>query len=261
MLGGYEQYFRYYVAALEEAGGTARLKQELPAIWQRYPLALQPPLHSLRDRLPFPLRHRIANWTGSGTNLLYGIRYDVARRLKEVNASIRDARFNPLASALYQDSFGGFLTTLLRYGDRNSMAHSREVRLPFCDHRLAELICSLPPQYVMGQAQTKRPLRESMRGVLPERIRTRWNKQGFLPPQDRWFKGPLFERAKEVIHDPHFADSSIWEAGWWRRALDRVRGGNGHLGWALWQPLMMEYWKAHFVQRLQKQDRVSIFSA
>jgi asparagine synthase (glutamine-hydrolysing) len=256
MLGGYEQYFQYYVAALKEAGETDRLKQELPAIWERYPLALVPPLRSLRDRLPFALRHRIANWTGSGTNLLYGIQYDVARRLKEVNALVRDLRFNPLASALYQDSFGRFLTTLLRYGDRNSMAHSLEVRLPFCDHRLAKLVCSLPPRYVMGEAQTKRLLRESMRGVLPDRIRTRWNKQGFLPPQDRWFKGPLFDRAKEIIHDPHFANSPIWEAGWWRRSLDRVRKGNTHLAWVLWQPLMMESWERHFVQRIRLGDRV-----
>ena len=259
ILGGYEQYFRQYVAALQEAGQTKLLRNELPQIRNRYPLALKSPLRSIRDRLPFSMRHRLANRIGGGTNLLFGVRREFARKLNQVNAPVRDKRFNPLASALYQDSFGKFLTTLLRYGDRNSMAHSREVRLPFCDHRIAELVLSIPPTHVMGGVQTKRLLRESMRGILPEKIRQRWNKQGFLPPQERWFQGPLFQIAKEIINDAQFQDSDIWNASWWRCALRRFREGKSHLGWILWQPVMMESWKRYFIQRLQQQKRFSVF--
>jgi len=105
---------------------------------------------------------------------------------------LRKPGLDPLANALEQDSFGRCLTTLLRYGDRNSMAHSREVRLPFCDHRIAEFVFRLPPHLLMGEVQTKRLLRESMHGILPEGIRTRWNKQGFRPPQDLWLQSPAF---------------------------------------------------------------------
>ena len=35
------------------------------------------------------------------------------------------------------------LKELLRYSDRNSMAHSREVRLPFLSHKLVEFVFSL----------------------------------------------------------------------------------------------------------------------
>lgn len=259
LLGGYEQYFRYYVDALREAGEAKRLEEEFPSIRKRYPLALVSPLRSLRDRAPFALRYQLANWTGAGSNFLFGLRRGLAQKLRKVNELTRDIRFNPLASTLYQDSFGRFLTTLLRYGDRNSMAHSREVRLPFCDHRLAELVLSLPPSYLMGDAQTKRILRESMRGTLPEEIRTRWNKQGFLPPQDRWFQGPLFDIAEDMIHESQFANSGVWNAKWWRRALRRVREGDGRLGWVLWQPLMMYSWKRYFVEPLQRANRLSVF--
>jgi asparagine synthase (glutamine-hydrolysing) len=257
MLGGYEQYFQHYVASLKEAGEAARLKREISGIWNRYPLALIPPIRSVRDQVPFPIRHAVARLTGKGTDLLYGIRPDIARRLLKVNAPIRDLRFNPLASALYQDTFGKYLTTLLRYGDRNSMAHSREVRLPFCDHRIAELVFSLPPSYLMGDVQTKRILREGMRGILPEKIRTRWNKQGFRPPQDLWFQGALLEKVREIIEDPSFKRSPIWVASWWRKVLKRIQNGEGHLGWTLWQPFMMEGWRRHFVERLKKEPRVS----
>ncbi len=259
LLGGYEQYFRQYVLALQESGQGQLLKDEVPKIRARYPLALSPPLRSVRDKLPLALRHPIATRLGAGTNLLFGIRRQVASRLNKVNAPIRDKRFNPLASTLYQDSFGRFLTTLLRYGDRNSMAHSREVRLPFCDHRIAEFVLSLPPTYLMGGVQTKRLLRNSMRGVLPEKIRQRWNKQGFLPPQDRWFQGGLLETAKDIIYDAEFQNSELWNAKWWQSALRRFRNGNSQLGWVLWAPLMTESWKKYFIRRLQRQERFSVF--
>jgi asparagine synthase (glutamine-hydrolysing) len=249
LLGGYEQYFRFYVQALTERGETERLRRELPAIRQRYPLALTPPARGWRDRLPFGLRRWLSHRLGIGTNLLYGLKPEVARRVAQENQRGRVARFDALSSALYQDSFSMYLTTLLRYGDRNSMAHSREVRLPFCDHRLAELVLSLPPQYLMGEVQTKRLLRESMRGILPEEVRTRWNKQGFRPPQESWFQGPLLALAEDLLHSRSFCESAYWDAPWWHRVLERLKRGETQLGWALWQPFIGEAWKRDFVGR------------
>lgn len=250
LLGGYEQYFRFYVQALNERGETARLERELPQIRERYPLALTPPARGWRDRLPFGLRRWLSHRLGIGTNLLYGLNPAVARRVAQENQRGRVERFHALGSALYQDSYGMYLTTLLRYGDRNSMAHSREVRLPFCDHRLAELVLSLPPQHLMGEAQTKRLLRESMRGILPEEVRTRWNKQGFRPPQETWFQGPLLAMAEDLLHSRSFCESDYWDAPWWHRVLERLKKGETQLGWTLWQPFIGEAWKREFVGRV-----------
>lgn len=257
ILGGYEQYFQYYVASLKEAGETARLEKEVSEMWRRYPLALVPPLRSLRDRVPFSVRHTVARLTGKGTNLLYGIHLDVASRLLETNEQVRDSRFNPLTSVLYQDTFGRYLTTLLRYGDRNSMAHSREVRLPFCDHRLAEFIFSLPPWYLMGEVQTKRLLRESMKDILPESIRTRWNKRGFLPPQETWFKNGLLKQVENLFFDSEFERSAVWDARWWRPALKRMQDGEPRLAWTIWHPFITECWRKYFLERLRNEPRVS----
>ena len=250
-LGGYEQYFARYVEALQEGGDSARLARELPAIRERYPLALTPPARALRDRLPFRVRHALSNHLGMGTNLLYGLRPGLAVQVAREAALSRLPGFNPLTNALAQDTFGRFLTTLLRYGDRNSMAHSREVRLPFCDHRIAEFVAGLPPHLLMGEIQTKRLLRESMRGILPEGIRTRWNKQGFRPPQDLWFQSPaLLAQVRDTFSSSTFRDSPYWIAGWWQRALGRVEQGELGLGWTLWHPFMVEQWKRHFLEPL-----------
>lgn len=252
-LGGYEQYFAKYVQALRQTGDTGRLASELPRIRQRYPQALTPPARSLRERLPFRFRHWLANHRGMGTNLLYGLEYGVARRVGEANTMPELAGFNPLTNALLQDSFGRFLTTLLRYGDRNSMAHSREVRLPFCDHRIAEFVMRLPPHMLMGEIQTKRLLRESMRGILPEGIRTRWNKQGFRPPQETWFESPRFlELAHDVLASAGFRGRGYWQCDWWSDALQRLEHGQAALNQTLWGPLIIELWRQHFLERLAR---------
>lgn len=252
-LGGYEQYFGCYVEALREAGDTERLGRELPLIRERYPLALAQPARAMRDKLPFRARHALSQHLGIGTNILYGMAPGLASKLMHENSPVRQSGFNPLAGALLQDTFGRYLTTLLRYGDRNSMAHSREVRLPFCDHRIAEFVARLPPRMLMGEVQTKRLLRESMRGILPEGIRTRWNKQGFRPPQDLWFKSEaMLAKVHETFHGQHFRESPYWNARWWQRALSRVEHGELGLGWTLWHPFMIEQWKQHFLEPLRR---------
>lgn len=256
MLAGYEQYFAKYVEALRKAGDTERLARELPRIRARYPLALTPPARGLRDRLPFRLRHWISNRGGVGTSLLYGLRPDVAVSIARQNTLSELPGFNPLANALVQDSFGRFLTTLLRYGDRNSMAHSREVRLPFCDHRIAEFVFRLPPQMLMGEVQTKRLLRESMKGILPEGIRTRWNKQGFRPPQETWFRStPFLKVARTAFESDRFRHSPYWLPEWWLEALRRLEAGQVALNATLWAPLMIELWHEHFLEPLKRGRR------
>lgn len=258
-LGGYEQYFALYVAALAEVGDTARLDRELSAIRARYPLALAPPGRSLRDRLPLGLRHFIANRVGKGSSYLYLLKPDVAYAVQGEVGYRSEAGRHALAAALRQDSFGRFLTTLLRYGDRNSMAHSREVRLPFCDHRIAEFALGLPPHLLMGEAQTKRLIREGLRDYLPDTIRARWNKQGFRPPQDLWFENRQF---LEMVQDTLSAANSLitryYEPGAIARLLQRVRNGELALGWTLWQPFMLALWHKHFVDHLTSTKRAAM---
>jgi asparagine synthase (glutamine-hydrolysing) len=81
------------------------------------------------------------------------------------------------------------LAELLRYADRNSMAHSREVRLPFLDHRLVEFVFRLPDRLIINGGWTKWILREAFRGIVPEPIGSRADKLGYMPPQERWLNG------------------------------------------------------------------------
>ena len=78
------------------------------------------------------------------------------------------------------------LEELLRFADRNSMAHGVEVRLPFLNHELVEFIFSLPAQLKMHDGWTKFLLRKTMDKKLPDAIVWRKDKVGFEPPQKNW---------------------------------------------------------------------------
>jgi asparagine synthase (glutamine-hydrolysing) len=242
VLGGYEQYFAAYLAS-RTADGADTAAEEV-AIRARYPAALSMRDQAWKRRGPLALRKLAARALGRGTDFLFGVSAAFA------SGSPGDPPGPvPLSAALRRDAHGGFLTTLLRYGDRNSMAHSREVRLPFCDHRILEFALSLPAEHLMGEAQTKRLLREAMRGVLPESIRTRWNKQGFVPPIADWLDRGLIDAVAARVEAPAFRADPVWDAGWWRAALKRYRAGDRALAPSLWKIFVADAWKEHFVAR------------
>lgn len=103
-----------------------------------------------------------------------------------------------LEKMLYYNTFVFGLEELLRYADRNSMAHSREVRLPFLSHELVAFIFSLPSSYKIRNGFTKWILRRAMEGLLPDNIVWRKGKIGFEPPQQQWMQHPGL---KEMIMD------------------------------------------------------------
>lgn len=95
------------------------------------------------------------------------------------------------------DSIYVGLQALLRYEDRNSMAFSIESRVPFLDYRLVELVYSAPISYKIRNGITKSLMRDALSDVLPEKIRTRYSKLGFVTPEDKWIRDNVEEFGKE----------------------------------------------------------------
>jgi asparagine synthase (glutamine-hydrolysing) len=260
VLGGYEPYFEPYLAALRAGGEATLATREAAAIRRRYPLALPRLSHRIKRSLPFGPRLASARAGGWGSDFAFGLADPTMVAEVEADSPSAGTAPDPLSAALEDDAFRAHLPALLRYGDRNSMAHSREVRLPFCDHRLAEFALSLAPARLMGGAETKHLLRRALRGIVPEAILTRWNKQGFLPPQEEWFRTRLADVTREVIHDPAFARRGWWHVPWWRRVLARFSGGESHLAWVLWKAFVAEAWCRHFLEPVRATRRVSAFA-
>lgn len=80
------------------------------------------------------------------------------------------------------------LPMLLHYEDRDSMAHSIEARVPFLDYRLVEFVMALSPHYKIRNGITKYILRDSMKDILPGKVKNRMDKMGFVTPEEIWIK-------------------------------------------------------------------------
>lgn len=70
-------------------------------------------------------------------------------------------------------NFRWFMQTLLDRKDRMSMYQSLEVRVPFCDYRIAEYLYGVPWEYKDHRGREKGLLRYAMEGILPDAVRYR----------------------------------------------------------------------------------------
>ncbi len=134
------------------------------------------------------------------------------------------------------------LPELLRYEDRNSMAHSLEARVPFLDHRLVELAFSLPGGELIRSGRTKDVLRRALAEVLPASVAARRDKLGFVTPERRWFRGALGVFAAEIFASPELAARGFVDPTALRRRLQRHRAGEVDAGMELWRALNLELW-------------------
>jgi len=99
---------------------------------------------------------------------------------------------------------------LLRMGDRVSMAHSLELRVPFCDHELLSFALTLPASLRLAGWRLKGFMRTALRGLLPSTILSR-AKYGFQVPLARWLREDL----REMVHDL-LSDETVRRRGYVR---------------------------------------------
>jgi len=109
------------------------------------------------------------------------------------------------------EHFSNNLQTLLRYEDRNSMAFSRESRLPFLDYRLVEFIFSLPINQRFKDLKTKWVLREAMKNINISSILARKDKIGFATPEKEWEKKLISSKINSDINVNKKFPNFIWE--------------------------------------------------
>ena len=190
------------------------------------------------DHLPNPARRLYRRRTAT----VYADRDLVAKTAPMIRpfASLERRNGSPLARELLMETFDTSLPNLLRYADRSSMAHSREVRLPFLDRRIAELALSLPASFLYAKGVTKRVLRDAALGLVPDSILTRRDKVGFEPPQKRWLAEPgLRKLTADVLLDPVADRRGLYD----RATIETdVRSGEWRDSDGIWRALNAELW-------------------
>ncbi len=190
ILGGYDQAHGMFLAHWLRRGRIDKLARELTHYGRRYRGIREPALYAAYYSLPGRLRDGLAE-------RYYRSSAVVAPELHEEFAPAYAEAPTPFGDRLRNELVRWQTTTqlpeFLRYADRNSMAFSREVRLPFLDHRLVDFCFGLPPDLLLRGATTKVILRDSMRGIVPDEILDRKDKLAYAPPQHEWNHGVLRE--------------------------------------------------------------------
>ena len=134
------------------------------------------------------------------------------------------------------------LPALLQVEDRVSMAASLESRVPLLDHRIVELIASIPPALKFKGGELKYLLKRATRDLVPPKVRARKDKMGFPVPLHLWAKGPAREFFHDILLSPTARTRGIYNA----RAVERLMRQERAFGRRLWGLVNLELWLREF---------------
>ena len=101
------------------------------------------------------------------------------KTLQETDVLPGTAEIEQQTKQMVNLNYRWFMRTLLDRKDRMSMYHSLEVRVPFCDHRIAEYLYAVPRAYKDYRNTEKGLLRYAMEGILPAEVL--WRKKSPYP--------------------------------------------------------------------------------
>ena len=127
------------------------------------------------------------------------IKKDYQRTLRLTEKGPNEDLFNHIS---YLETFHYLQNMLLRDTDMMSMAHPLEVRVPFMDHRLVELLFQIPgKEKDSGESYAKSLLVNSMKSLVPDSV-SRRKKMGFTFPFEMWMRGALRPEIEAVLLSP-----------------------------------------------------------
>jgi asparagine synthase (glutamine-hydrolysing) len=144
---------------------------------------------------------------------------------------------------------------LTHYEDRMSMAHGREIRLPFLDYRLVNLLVQAPPETKLNQGWTKHILRQAMAPLVPDAIIWRRDKQGFINPERSWLANELRPTLTKLFN----SDMLAYQSGLLDRTALLLRYERYCGNWQskraysakdIFYPLALETWLQRFASHL-----------
>lgn len=137
---------------------------------------------------------------------------------------------------------------LARYEDRNSMAHSLEVRHPFLDHRLVDFAVNLPVEQKLNSGWSKFILRQSF-PELPVRLRWRSDKQGFITAEELWLKREFGQFIKESFQKSLLAEIGVLDGEAFLSHYEAFRGGRATTSYSeIARTIIAEAWAQEFLR-------------
>ncbi len=157
---------------------------------------------------------------------------------------------DPLDRMLYADIMTRLPEHSLMLSDRMTMAHGLELRSPYLDHELVELMAAYPSHMKIHGRELKYVLRRLAAGYLPGPI-VRRSKHGFMFPVAYWFRDELYPFVKRFLLESHLVRQGLFREAAVRRLIEEHRRGRVDHHVRLWMLLNLEVWHQIYIQQAE----------
>jgi asparagine synthase (glutamine-hydrolysing) len=237
-LCGYNKYLGFYIQELINSGHWLGAGQVFTAFMQRGTVLSQFRYREAKRYLPRWLRFPEDDVRGPALIENNGRIHHVGLNGKVVDRQRLDI-----------EKFS--VPVLVHYEDRMSMAHAREIRLPFLDYRFVSQLVPLPTQFKLRAGWTKWIFRKAMQPLLPHAIAWRKDKQNFIVPQNEWFRNELRNNMAKLLQGDWVSERlGLIDRGKFQRRYKRYLqqpANGGRLGIKdIFAPLSLEIWARRF---------------
>jgi asparagine synthase (glutamine-hydrolysing) len=244
ILLGYRKYLGFYLQSLVRHGRLLTAMRVLAGFVTNRTIVSQFDLGDAKRYLPW-LRKLSARRFGDAESGIDGA------WLRGWNPAFMGLGKGSLAQRQMADIRELSVPSLCHYEDRMSMAMGREIRLPFLDSRLVDLMLRVPDEFKLRNGWTKYCFREAMRPYLPAPIAWRKDKKGFSNPQGQWLKRELRQPVTEAFGaDSLIARKGIMDSGALLRKYDRYcaqEPGRGSIWYReIFAPFSLELWMRRY---------------
>jgi len=154
------------------------------------------------------------------------------------------ARGSDAVRMMYCDAVSYLPDDILCKVDRASMAVSLEARVPFLDHRVAEVAARIPESMKIRGNKGKMILRKLLYRHAPAEMFER-PKAGFGFPVGQWIKGDLRPWAEDLLDERRLREDGYFDVALIRKRWAEHLSGTRDAGFSIWAILMFQAWLRH----------------
>ncbi len=183
--------------------------------------------------------------TSSNHHLLESAKEKIIDSEKNLNSRLK--------ALLRFDQTERFTSYILRRVDHLSMANSVEVRVPFCQPRVASFSRSLPDDFLLNPSAVKRIIYQGANDKLPKSVLQRPKQPFTLPITAMLRKGfILFDILYETLNSQPFLARGIFDYAQIKKMIQQqCEAPSNHTADLLWSIMMLELWLQHTQSKLR----------
>jgi asparagine synthase (glutamine-hydrolysing) len=227
---GYSKFFFFHLAELLQKGHLARAVREFWCSLWLGTTVRNFRISAAKRYLPRGIRRDSPSFLRTGTDLeAIGAAETIRKR-----------------QMLDLDRYSVPVQTHLE--DRMSMAHALEVRTPFLDYRLVELALRLPTSLKLSAGWTKYVLRAGF-PELPQAIRWRRDKKGFVTPEELWMRTTYRRTLGKMFSGSTLQDLGILDDNLFLKCYSRFLGRRNFISYCdISRVMVAERWARIFMR-------------